>query len=114
MGKIMIVEGKTDKERLALLLDEPVEIICSYGTLSSEKLEEWLGEFSNDEVYILTDADEPGDKLRRQIHREFPNAIHLYTHRMYREVACTPVEVLVNILERAHFAVKGSAKETEF
>jgi toprim domain protein len=37
---------------------------------------------------------------------EFPNVRHLYTHRMYREVATTPLNVLAQILEGAHFAVK--------
>ena len=106
MGKVIIVEGKTDKQRLQQILDEPVEIACTYGTLGQNKLEQLISEFSEDEVCVLLDADEPGDKARRLFKQEFPNVRHLYTHRMYREVATTPLHVLAQILEGAHFVVK--------
>ncbi len=111
MDKIIIVEGKTDKERLELVLDEPVKILCSFGTLDVEKLEEWIEQYQNDELYILTDADEAGNKLRHQIQRELPNVHHLYTQKMYREVATTPLDYLTSVLERAHFAVKEIREE---
>lgn len=105
MGKVIIVEGKTDKQRLQQLLDEPVEIACTYGTLGGDKLEGLIAEYGEDEVYLLLDADDSGDKARRLFKQEFPNVRHLYTHRMYREVATTPLNVLAQILENAHFAV---------
>jgi len=95
MGKVIIVEGKTDKQRLLQLLVEPVEIVCTYGTLGMDKLEELIIELNDDEVCVLLDADDAGNKARR-----------LYTHRMYREVATTPLHVLARILEGAHFEVK--------
>ena len=106
MGRVIIVEGKTDKQRLLQLLDEPVEIACTYGTLGLVKLEQLIAEFSDDEVCVLLDADYAGDKARRLFKHEFPNVRHLYTQRMYREVATTPLSVLAQILEGAHFAVK--------
>lgn len=104
--KLIIVEGKTDKQRLLPLIDEPVEILCTHGTLSMEKLEEWLEHLETKDVYILVDADEAGNHLRNQLEQELPNATHLYTKRMYREVARTPVEELLRVLENAHFRVK--------
>ncbi|EHQ89254.1 toprim domain-containing protein [Desulfosporosinus youngiae] len=104
--RVIIVEGKTDKERLLQLLDEPVEIVCTNGTLGLEKLDELIAAYSEDEVCVLLDADEAGDKARRLFKQEFPNVRHLYTHRMYREVATTPLNVLARILEGAYFAVK--------
>ena len=106
MGRVIIVEGKTDKQRLQQILDEPVEIVCTYGTLGLDKLEQLIEELSDDEVCVLLDADHSGDKARRLFKQEFPNVRHLYTHRMYREVATTPLNVLAQILEGAHFAVK--------
>lgn len=106
MGRVIIVEGKTDKQRLYKLLDEPVEIACTYGTLGPGKLEQLKAEFCDDEVCVLMDADHAGDKARRLFKQEFPNVRHLYTHRMYREVPTTPLKVLAQILEGAHFAVK--------
>jgi toprim domain protein len=106
MSRVIIVEGKTDKKRLEQVLDEPVEIACTYGTLGLDKLEELIIEYSEDEVCVLLDADAAGDKARRLFKQEFPNVRHVYTHRMYREVATTPLNVLAQILERAHFAVR--------
>lgn len=104
--KVIIVEGKTDRERLLSLLDESVEIVCTYGTLSDEKLEEWILPLQDREVYVCVDADDAGNRLRNALKQELPNAIHLYTRRMYREIASTPMEVLADMLDRAHFAVK--------
>ncbi|HZK84601.1 MAG TPA: toprim domain-containing protein [Desulfosporosinus sp.] len=106
MGRVIIVEGKTDKLRLEQLLDEPVEIACTYGTLGVDKLEQLIAEFADDKVCVLLDADHAGDKARRLFKQQFPNVRHLYTKRMYREVATTPLLVLAQILERAHFAVR--------
>ncbi|MGE4272648.1 MAG: toprim domain-containing protein [Desulfitobacterium sp.] len=106
MSKIIIVEGKTDKERLQEILAEPVEILCSHGTISYEKIEEWATQLEESEVYLLVDADDSGEKIRENLQQELPNIRHLYTHRMYREVATTPLEVLAQVLEHAHFEVK--------
>lgn len=103
--KVIIVEGKTDKDRLQKVLDEPVEFICTFGTLSPQKIENLIQPLQDDEVYVFVDADEPGDRLRNQLKQELPNARHLYTQRMYREVANTPLALLTEILLRAHFMV---------
>ncbi|MDP4159311.1 MAG: hypothetical protein Q8911_06040, partial [Bacillota bacterium] len=75
------------------------------------KLEQLIDEYSDDEVCVLLDADDAGDKARRLFKQEFPNVRHLYTHRMYREVATTPFNVLAQILESAHFDVKEPDNE---
>lgn len=68
--KVIIVEGKTDKKRLLDILAEPVEIICTYGTLSDDKIEELIWPLvDEEEVYILVDADDSGNKLRGQLKR---------------------------------------------
>lgn len=105
--KVIIVEGKKDKEKLLQILDEPVEIICTYGTLSDEKIEELILPLQDEDVYILVDADEAGNKLRNRLKQELPNAKHLYTRRMYREVQNTPAEYLAEMLLNAHFEVRG-------
>lgn len=105
--KVIIVEGKTDRKRLQEILAEPVEILCTYGTLSEEKIEDLILPLQDEEdVYILVDADDSGNKLRSQLKRELPNARHLYTRKMYREVATTPIEYLAELLLRHHFEVR--------
>lgn len=106
MKKVIIVEGKTDRERILQILDEPVEVVCSYGTLKPERLEQWISDYSEDDIYVLVDADVSGEKIRKQINRELGNVHSLYTQRMYREVATTPLEYLAHILLKAHFKVK--------
>jgi toprim domain protein len=103
--KFIIVEGRKDKERLLQILVEPVEIICTYGTLSEEKIERLILPLQQEEVYILVDADDAGNKLRSQLKRELPHAKHLYTRKMYREVQSTPLEYLAEVLMNAHFEV---------
>lgn len=105
LRKVIVVEGKTDKERLLQVLEESVSIVCTQGTLSYEKVEDWIIPLQDAEVYILVDADKPGMKLRNQLKQELPNARHLYTTRAYREVARTPLSYLAKILMNAHFAV---------
>lgn len=42
MNRVIIVEGITDKQRLLQLLNEPVAITCTFGTLGPDKLEELI------------------------------------------------------------------------
>ncbi|MGC4377488.1 toprim domain-containing protein [Fictibacillus sp. Mic-4] len=105
MDKVIIVEGKSDKDKLISILSEPVEIICTNGTMGITKLEELANTVEDKDVYILVDADEAGTKLRRQLGRELPNAEHLYIHKMYREVAKTPLMYLAKVLLGAHFTI---------
>ncbi|GAA0362151.1 toprim domain-containing protein [Caldalkalibacillus horti] len=104
--KVLIVEGKTDVQRLQQVLLEEVQFVCTYGTLSDDKMEELIYPLQDEELYILVDADEAGIKLRKQLKQELPNAIHLYTRKMYGEVASTPLEYLARILYQAHFEIK--------
>jgi len=106
MKKAIIVEGKTDREKILQVLAEPVDIICTFGTSSLSKLEKLIDEENYDEVYVLVDADKAGSSLRRNIKYLFPNFRHLYTQKKYREVAATPLEEISKILSNAHFLVK--------
>jgi toprim domain protein len=105
VDKVIIVEGKSDKKRIEKLIDEPVEIVCTNGTLSIDKLEDLIEQLDGKEVYILVDADDAGSKLRKQLKQEFPNAEHLFVNKMYREVATTPFEYLAKLLLSANFNV---------
>lgn len=98
MEKVIIVEGRSDKKKIANLIKEPVEIVCTNGTISSSKMDEFVDQLYDKEVYILVDADEAGEKLRKQFKREFPHAEHLYIDRTYREVATAPVQHLASVL----------------
>ncbi|WP_088035702.1 toprim domain-containing protein [Evansella clarkii] len=105
MEKVLIVEGSNDRERVRKVLDEQVDVVCTYGTLNDEKLETLILPIEDKDVYILVDADDAGEKLRKQLKRELPNAIHLHTQRGYGQVETTPFDYLTQVL-RGYFNVK--------
>lgn len=101
--QVLIVEGTSDKAAIEPLLAEPVNIVCTHGTVAYEQLLQLGDDLDDADVYILVDADASGDKLRNQLKQVLPGARHLYTKRVYREVAVTPREELARILHKAHF-----------
>ncbi|MDX8360834.1 MULTISPECIES: toprim domain-containing protein [Bacillaceae] len=106
INKVIIVEGKTDKQQVENVLNEPIEIICTNGTLSVTKLDEIIDSTFHQDVFVLVDADEAGNKLRQQFKREFPEAQHIYIDKVYREVAAAPLKHIAAVLFRANFIVK--------
>ncbi|ADY56005.1 TOPRIM domain-containing protein [Syntrophobotulus glycolicus DSM 8271] len=104
--KAIIVEGKTDKARILKVLDEKIDIICTFGTINMEKLEHLIDLERYQDIYVWADADEAGKELRRKIKIVYPQVRDLYTQKKYREVAATPLDVLAQILDKAHFSVK--------
>lgn len=104
--KVIIVEGVSDKKRVQLVLNENVEIKCTNGTISQDKLDQLVEDLEKREVYIFFDADDSGEKMRKRFKRELPNARHLYINKMYREVASTPLNHLASVLLAANFDVK--------
>lgn len=105
IDKVIIVEGKSDKQKIKEIINEPVEILCTNGTIGIEKLDELIDQIYDKQVYVLLDADESGEKLRKQFKREFPQADHLYIDKMYREVAASPAQHIAHVLLRADIEV---------
>ncbi|WP_232306018.1 toprim domain-containing protein [Pontibacillus litoralis] len=107
MTKTIIVEGTSDKREIRKIINEPVEIICTNGTLGIERLEELILEhdLDNKEVYILVDEDDSGHKLRKQLQMELPHAEHIYVDKAYREVAATPAPELATALVSKRISV---------
>ncbi|WP_139892263.1 toprim domain-containing protein [Bacillus sp. D386] len=105
--KVIIVEGSTDRQKIQSVLNESVDIRCTNGTISLSKLDELVDELEQRDVYILADADESGEKLRKQLRREMPNASHIYIDRTYREVANAPRYHLATVLLAANIDVKA-------
>lgn len=102
---VIIVEGLSDKKKVMQLIKKPVEIICTNGTIGLSKLDELVEELEERDLFILVDSDSSGDKLRKQLKREFPLARHLYIDRKFKEVATAPMEHLAQILLRARIDV---------
>lgn len=104
-NKVLIVEGSSDRKKTEKLIKEPIEIVCTNGTISYSRLDEFVERFFDYDVYILVDSDTAGEKLRKQLKREFPLAKHLYIDKEYREVATAPDHHLATELVRANIDV---------
>lgn len=101
MSIIIIVEGKNDRSRLRRLLKPEVEILCTFGTLNTLKLETLRKKAGHSEVYLYMDNDSSGKRIRGVLRDAFPDAGHIYTRRGYAGVEGTPDEYLIAQLEKA-------------
>lgn len=63
LNKVIIVEGKSDKKKVQQVIAEPVNIICTHGTMSIDKLDDMIETLYGKQVYILADSDDEGEKL---------------------------------------------------
>jgi toprim domain protein len=107
-SKLIIVEGLSDKRHLQKIIREKVEIICTHGTFGVEKFDQMLDKYNLDhrDVYLFVDADESGEKLRKQLRAELPHARHLYIPAEWTEVETTPENIIAMELLKHHIDVK--------
>lgn len=101
MHPVIIVEGKRDKLKLRQLLHEEVTILCTYGIPNSHRLEMLRKKVGDAPVYLFTDHDAAGRRIRGILAEVFPDAEHIYTRRGYNGVEGTPLEYLYDRLEKA-------------
>lgn len=101
MSIFIIVEGKNDRSRLRRLVTSDITILCTFGTLNTNKLESLHKQVKDQEVYLFMDNDSSGKKIRGILRDAFPDATHIYTRRGYAGVEGTPDEYLISQLEKA-------------
>ncbi|MEK3717299.1 MULTISPECIES: DNA primase [unclassified Paenibacillus] len=101
MSITIIVEGKNDRSRLRRLLEPEVDILCTFGTLNTLKLESLRNTIRDGEVYLYMDNDSSGKKIRAVLRDAFPDAVHMYTRKGYAGVEGTPDEYNITQLEKA-------------
>ncbi|WP_310551642.1 DNA primase [Paenibacillus glufosinatiresistens] len=101
MSIVIIVEGKNDRSRLRRVLRPEIEILCTFGTLNSLKLEGLRRAVGSRDVYLYLDNDSSGRKIRGMLRDVFPDAEHIYTRRGYAGVEGTPDEYNLLQLEKA-------------
>ena len=100
---LFIVEGKSDKEKLEQILKNNVPIICTNGTIDEEDLLDLLEHYEQYDFVTFFDADKNGEKLRKVMKRVYPEAIQLQIPKQFKEVAETPIAVLIDLLKREKF-----------
>jgi toprim domain protein len=101
MDIVIIVEGKNDRSRLSRLLDKEVPILCTFGTPGSKQLQQLVKKVGDRDVYVYTDNDASGKRIRGMLRDLFPDAEQLYTKAGYAGVEGTPDEHLIRQLEKA-------------
>lgn len=106
--KVLIVEGITDKRRVEEVLIEPVQIICTQGTMGVEKLDEILEQVNGNDIYILSDADKEGRKIRKWFKQHLSESTHIYIDPKFSQVGRCPRDYLANVLLRHGFYVDTS------
>lgn len=101
MELCIIVEGKNDRSRLRRVLLDDISIHCTFGTPGTLRVEALKKAARDQEVFIFTDNDSSGKKIRGILSDAFPDATHIYTRRGYAGVEHTPEEYLIEQLEKA-------------
>lgn len=101
MSIAIVVEGKNDRSRLRRLLTDDVQILCTFGTPGTNQLAELRKQAEDRDIYIFTDNDPSGRRIRALVSDLFPDAEQIYTRRGYAGVEGTPDEYLIQQLEKA-------------
>lgn len=101
MSIVIIVEGKNDKSRLKRIVQPQITILCTYGTPSSATLDDLKKKVGDKYVYLFTDNDASGKRIRGLLRDTFPDAEQIYTRKGYAGVEGTPEEYLIQQLEKA-------------
>lgn len=101
MSIAIIVEGKNDRSRLRRLLHADVLVLCTFGSLNTERLEALKKQTRDCDIFLFTDNDASGKKIRAILRDSFPDAEQIYTRRGYAGVEGTPDEYLIQQLEKA-------------
>lgn len=101
MSIAIIVEGKNDKSRLRRLLSEEIVILCTFGTPGTDTVEDLKKKARTYEVFLFTDNDSSGKRIRGILRDAFPDAEQIYTRKGYAGVEGTPDEYLIQQLEKA-------------
>jgi toprim domain protein len=101
MDATIVVEGKNDRSRLKRVVDDRIQILCTYGTPGAMQLDKLRRDAGDRQVYVFTDNDSSGRRIRGMLSDVFPDAEHIYTRRGYSGVEHTPEDYLIEQLEKA-------------
>ena len=77
---VIVVEGKTDVAFLSSFID--AEFVITNGSEVSKETIEYLKKVSSlKDIYVLTDPDFPGEKIRKILDDNIPNLIHCFIQK---------------------------------
>ncbi|MBE5666949.1 topiosmerase [Staphylococcus sp. SS251] len=106
VNKVIIVEGKSDKKKVQQVIAEPVNIICTNGTMSIDKIDDMIESLYGKQVFVLADSDDEGERIRKWFKRYLSESEHIFIDKTYCQVANCPKKYLANVLTRHGFNCK--------
>jgi toprim domain protein len=101
MCMAIIVEGKNDKSRIKQIVTREILVLCTFGTPGVATLEMLKKQVDDRQVFVFTDNDSSGKRIRGILSDVFPDAEQIYTRKGYAGVEGTPEEYLIQQLEKA-------------
>ncbi|WP_251519270.1 MULTISPECIES: toprim domain-containing protein [Staphylococcus] len=110
LNQVIIVEGKSDKKRVKQVIDQPIDIICTNGTMGIDKLDAMIESLYDKQVYILVDSDDEGEKIRKWFKKYLSESKHIRVDKQYCEVARCPKPYLSKVLSKHGFDVRDEEK----
>lgn len=78
---IIVVEGKDDKTALSRVISSPIEILNGMTGLNQKKIDYLKDLSKTNKIYLLTDPDFSGEKIRDKINKNIPDIINLFAPR---------------------------------
>lgn len=90
VNKVIIVEGKSDKKRVQQVIAEPVNIICTHGTMSIDKLDDMIESLYDKQVFVLADSDDEGDRIRNWFKRYLSESEHIFIDKLTVKLRIAP------------------------
>lgn len=60
------------------VIAEPVNIICTHGTMSIDKLDDMIESLYDKQVFVLADSDDEGDRIRNWFKRYLSESEYIY------------------------------------
>ena len=77
---VIVVEGKSDVAFLSNFIE--AEFVTTNGSEIPDSTIEYLKEISGkSSIYVLTDPDSPGEKIRAKLNENIPNLKHCFVKK---------------------------------
>ena len=108
---IIVVEGKTDVAFLSNFID--AQFVTTNGSEISKDTIEYLKTLSKDNnIYVLTDPDFPGEKIRKTLDEHIPNLKHCFVSKE-KSIKKNKVGVAESTQEEVENALKNAITTKE-
>ena len=108
---VIVVEGKTDVSFLSSFID--AEFVTTNGSeISKDTISYLINISKNKDIYVLTDPDFPGEKIRRILDEKIPNLKHCFVSKE-KSIKKNKVGVAESTREEVEKALKNAITSKE-